>query len=291
MAIPSQPTSTTISTKALQLLGKRSPTSAEITDATDYAIEMVKKDLKHEGLEWTFLREATYLPCTAYSPKLSMPSDFCKLIGARIFDGATRGTAQAGTSSTITLASSTSYSEAELQGKRIVTTGGTGPNQCRYIASYNSSTKVATVNEAWDTTPDNTTTYLLVDWVYKVTPKVVYSLLDIETDLTPGTPKFLFQMANDTSGYLDFERPVDKAYVVELLYYMDILQVDLSSTRYDTILRLLQWTFIKGIFAYLLQDDSRKVLAEQDYRAHLNKDAAELLYPNQELGWNPRIDY
>lgn len=291
MAIPTQPTAALISTKALQLLGKRSPTSSEITDATDYAMEMVKKDLKHEGLEWTFLRKIGYVTSVAYNTKIQMPTDFCKLIGVRILDGNTRATAQTGASTTITLVSSATHTEAELQGKQIVLTGGTGSGQSRIIVSYVPATKVATVNEAWDTTPDNTSTYLLVDFRYTVNPRVVFDFASDPVVYSPGIPQEIYQTADDTTGDLTFERPTDKAYAVELFYYMDLLQVDLTSTRYNTILRLLQWTFIKGIFAYLLQDDSRKLIAEQDYRGHLAKDAAELLYPNQEQGWNPRLGY
>jgi hypothetical protein len=69
------------------------------------------------------------------------------------------GTAQAGAASTITLAAAASATDDAYRGLRIKTTGGTGPNQVRVISTYNGTTKVATVSEAWTTTPDNTTTY------------------------------------------------------------------------------------------------------------------------------------
>lgn len=74
------------------------------------------------------------------------------------------GTAQAGASGSITLASGApAY---DIKGCFVRTTGGTGGggtgganNQARKIIAYNTSTKVATVDPAWETTPDNTTTY------------------------------------------------------------------------------------------------------------------------------------
>lgn len=74
------------------------------------------------------------------------------------------GTAQAGSSSSLTLAGSGSWQD--LAGCILKTTGGTGGggtgganNQARVITAYNAGTKVATVVPNWETTPNNTTTY------------------------------------------------------------------------------------------------------------------------------------
>ncbi len=72
------------------------------------------------------------------------------------------GTAQTGTSSTITLAASGPSSTDDVyNGAVIVTTGGTGSGQTRVITDYNGTSKVATVSPDWDTDPDNTTTYTI----------------------------------------------------------------------------------------------------------------------------------
>lgn len=70
------------------------------------------------------------------------------------------GTAQAGsTSTTIKLSSSASATNSIYVGATVVLTGGTGVGQSRRIVAYNGSTKVATVDRVWVTTPDNTTTF------------------------------------------------------------------------------------------------------------------------------------
>lgn len=69
------------------------------------------------------------------------------------------GTAQAGASSTITLASTASAADDFYNGCKITTTGGTGSGQVGTITDYVGSTKVATVSPAWGVTPDATTTY------------------------------------------------------------------------------------------------------------------------------------
>lgn len=73
----------------------------------------------------------------------------------------TTGTAQAGTSTSITLASSASSLNNYYKYMDIEVTGGTGYDQKRKIISYNGSTKVATTKSStpWETSPDSTSIY------------------------------------------------------------------------------------------------------------------------------------
>ena len=73
------------------------------------------------------------------------------------------GTAQAGSSNTITLKSSTNYTlNDEPNGMFIEITAGTGSGQKRHVEDYVASTKVLTVFPAFDTAPDNTSQYKVV---------------------------------------------------------------------------------------------------------------------------------
>jgi len=70
------------------------------------------------------------------------------------------GTAQAGTTTTITLKAATSYtSDDQCNGLSIHLTSGTGSGQHRHITDYDATTKIATVYPAFDTAPDATTQY------------------------------------------------------------------------------------------------------------------------------------
>ena len=70
------------------------------------------------------------------------------------------GTAQGGTSDTITLKAATAYTaDDEPNGMFIEITAGTGSGQKRHIEDYVASTKVVTVYPAWDTAPDATSQY------------------------------------------------------------------------------------------------------------------------------------
>jgi lysophospholipase L1-like esterase len=74
-----------------------------------------------------------------------------------------KGTAQGGGASTITLASGASETnngyQASTRNNWIWITGGTGAGQVRRITGYVGATKVATVDVAWVTVPDSTSTY------------------------------------------------------------------------------------------------------------------------------------
>lgn len=70
------------------------------------------------------------------------------------------GTAQAGSSTTITLKAATSFtSNDQPNGMFITITSGTGAGQTRHVEDYVASTKVATVTPAWTTAPNSTSGY------------------------------------------------------------------------------------------------------------------------------------
>jgi hypothetical protein len=92
------------------------------------------------------------------------------------------GTAQAGGASTVTLKSGTSIT---LDSNSVVMlTGGTGAGQTGRVSSYNGTTKVATMATAWNTAPDNTTTY---DVLWAPLDKTGYALAATGLDAIPVT--------------------------------------------------------------------------------------------------------
>lgn len=78
------------------------------------------------------------------------------------------GTAQAGAAGSITLAAGEDSNDDYFNGERITIIEGTGQGQSRLITDYNGTTKVATVDRNWTTTPDSSS---------------VYSILGAESDL------------------------------------------------------------------------------------------------------------
>lgn len=75
------------------------------------------------------------------------------------------GTSQSATSTTITLSATSLVSEDNnyYNGMEIRIVGGTGEGQVREVTGYVGSTKVATVDSAWDTEPDSTSQYEIIE--------------------------------------------------------------------------------------------------------------------------------
>jgi hypothetical protein len=71
------------------------------------------------------------------------------------------GTLQAGGAATATLAAGASATDDIYNDGYISIIGGTGAGQVRQITDYVGSTKVATVDVAWATQPDNTSVYII----------------------------------------------------------------------------------------------------------------------------------
>jgi hypothetical protein len=72
------------------------------------------------------------------------------------------GLAQAGAANSITLNSEASAISNTYTGQMVVIRTGTGQDQSRIITAYNGSTKVATVAEAWTTTPTSASGYMIL---------------------------------------------------------------------------------------------------------------------------------
>lgn len=284
MAIPTQPTETTIVQKAYRLYGK-SPSSTNISNAISDGIAMVKSDLMDEGREWSFLRDIAYTSTEENVNHIQAPTDFSKLLQATIFDGARRGTLTGATASTVTLATSDTGTSDSTEGKLIVITGG-NPNtidQARQIKSYNSTTKVVTVDVDWSTTPDVTNTYLIVDEQKPLHHKEVWNYDEIQQTHLKDEPLEIYHFADDAEGDFYFDYSPDKIYTIQLRYYTDIRKMDTNTStnvRYARILRMLEQLFVQGVFVYLLQDDHRAQIEFQKYAQMLQRAAGQFLYPN-----------
>ena len=95
-----------------------------------------------------FSPQGTITP-SAVSGKVTLTASFTEVIA----------NAQAGASTSITLDAGSSATNNYYNGLYIEIISGTGLGQTRQITAYNGTTKVATVNSAWTTNPNNTSGY------------------------------------------------------------------------------------------------------------------------------------
>ena len=275
MSLPTDPTLATLAAEAIQKAGYSSGTSqytALLTRAQTYWAEEVKNDIFGLVKNPKFLQKTGVVPLTAFKAKYSFPSDFSTPISATLVSGTVSGTAQAGAASTITLASTDSMSAADAEGKEIVITGGTGPNQIRQIIDYNATTKVATVDQAWGTNPSSDSTYFIVDSYDKLQEEPVWNYDAAASIPSTGYPFSYYPegekassqtAANYTGGFIVSPTPdTTYSYAVKIRYYIDMMKVDLDTATDPTITVLYRrWrnVWIQGLFVKALQnqDDNR----------------------------------
>ncbi|MCG8004694.1 MAG: hypothetical protein JAY88_14740 [Candidatus Thiodiazotropha lotti] len=119
------------------------------------------------------------------------------------------GTAQAGTTSTITLAAGATAND--IVGGWVFFTGGTGAGQGAMIDDYNTSTKVATLSKTLTTAPDNTTTYIILPYGFNV----VSDANPIEATVTEIQASALADLFNTDSG-TDYASAVAGSVVSEI---------------------------------------------------------------------------
>ena len=105
------------------------------------------------------------------------------------------GTAQAGSTNTITLASSETSTNNAAKSMLVCLASGTAANQARIIVAYDGASKVATVSPDWEVIPDNTTKYATV-------PFGQGDLGMIRGDLAAAT-SFQKALASSPSGTVD----------------------------------------------------------------------------------------
>lgn len=165
MPIPTQPTREDIVLQGMIDAGQYTITSASPAYTVFLAShwETLKTEIWNACRTDRFLETTACVVATPGQSVVALPTDFDSDISLTVYDAEDpfRGTAQTGAASTITLASTFTADPLELLGRFIFTLSGTGSAQFRQILSYDNGTKIATVEAAWTTIPDNTTAYLI----------------------------------------------------------------------------------------------------------------------------------
>lgn len=103
--------------------------------------------------------------------------------------------AQGGTSSTIQLATAEVFGDTDPVGCIVKIFSGTGRGQTRVITAYTSATDTATVSPDWNTTPDSTSLYQIME--------SVGGLIGSPSDLGGGTSTLAANLSDMAGGTFD----------------------------------------------------------------------------------------
>ena len=271
MTVPADPTLTDICTTALQRGGQYNPSSTQITIAETEFIQEVKVDIMRIAANHRFLQQRYTTPTIRGLQHYALPTDHSRTLNIVMLDGPDewRGTATAGASTTITLGFATPETDDNLCGKYIILTGGTGSGQYRQILSYNPATQLTTIDTAWTTNPDNTTTYLvaLEDktlWPHNFEDTPDYYPIQQFVDRPRRASIF-------NQEFYIYPTPDKSTYGLLMNYLVDLTKVDEAGSLFSQLLRVWRPLWIQGIACYTMQryDDERFPLALQTYQSQL----------------------
>jgi len=128
-----------------------------------YQFESLKSEMWAACKTDRFLETDAVMLTSIGNSNVTLPTDFDSEISVTLYDAddGYRGTAQAGASNSITLATDFESVAELLYGAYLFILSGTGAGQMRQITGYDDSTKVANVHSAWTVAPDNTSGYMV----------------------------------------------------------------------------------------------------------------------------------
>lgn len=296
MAIPTQPTKTTIVTEALKrYYNGATPTATEITRGEDYGLEKVKRDIMLIGKKWRPLATVAYRVTKDGVSKYALPSDYEAIISVSIMDGTHSGEltdADNVTNHTYTLAADEDISQDEAEGAYLLITAGTGVNQAVQIDDYSTTTKIATGAEAYATAPVATDDYLICTEQRDLAQEPIRRRDLLTYPINQAKPTHFFIGSDSTYGHIELYKCPDDVYGLQIRYYADLLRLDITGTLYATLLRRWAGVFEQGVYLWKLgEDDDRYGREFQIYNGMLKQlqkaDMEDYYNPNMQI----TVDY
>jgi hypothetical protein len=247
MAVPAQPTATSIVTEGLKRGGRVAPTALQITSALNEALQEVKADIMLVAPTHNNLMVTATSVTTKGLQRYALPPDSNEQANIVLLDGPDewRGTAQASGSNTLTLEASLSASEADIVGKYLLITSGPGVEEFHEIIAYDEGTKVATIDVNWQAMPTVVGSYLIVNTYMSLWPLDTVTEFDnILNPTTLGVPRQAAVFQNEFSLY---PVPDKSTYGLMNRYWADISLLDETGDTFLQLLREWRSLFIQGI--------------------------------------------
>lgn len=244
MPVPGMPTTLTIvadaMNQAINTLNANSTSLVVINNAAAY-LENVKSQLWMASTTDKLLETTAVMLTVAGGSSVTLPTDFDHETELRIYDGpadSNRGTLQAATSTAVQLQSDFSADPSGLLGSWFFTLSGTGLGQEAQIATYNDTTKWATMASTFGTTPSATTTYLVASYWRTLQKYDRYSGTQMN-----ARPMRYRMVA--TTTYVD--PPPDQIYPIRIYYGSNLTRLDDSSFVFVRHLQQRRYYWLQGL--------------------------------------------
>jgi hypothetical protein len=275
MALPTQPTAALIVTESLKRkLNGGTPSAADITRATDYGLEKVKRDIMMVNTMWRPLIKTAYSVTDEGVSRYSNPTDLEQHQSIELLDYDHSGTLTGVTNASYlyTLAADEDAATDDVEGKLLLISSGTGVNQAQQITTYVTSTKVATGIEAFTTAPISGSGYLIINEYKNLSYDPGVRRTDYSLYSEKGEPSQFYPYDDSTYGYVELRPVPDAVYGLKYTYFADLRRIDLTATLYTTLLRRWAGVFEQGVYVWTLgEDDDRYEREFQIYDSMLKQ--------------------
>jgi hypothetical protein len=270
MAVPSNLTPTQIVTEALKWGGRTVPTSAQITDGLTLYMAAVKSDLHRVAPCHPSLLTQTTVPTQIGLSKYDWPVDAEEISSINLIDTRDEtgwtGTAQAGSSSSITLAAGFDNAGIEMRGRYVhnTTPAVTGKGQ---ILTYDNTTKVAGLTTVDGTAFAAATPYMIEAMRWEVKKRTSYHMNAWEQSYELTRPKQMIMRGR--TGV--FDKAPDRVYIMEWEYWAALDRLDDAGAVFLRHLREWNALYFQGIGIRVMTrfDEDRRNTETQIYNQML----------------------
>ena len=270
MAVPSNLTPTQIVTEALKWGGRTVPTSAQITDGLTLYMAAVKSDLHRVAPCHPSLLTQTTVPTQIGLSKYDWPVDAEEISSINLIDTRDEtgwtGTAQAGSSSSITLAAGFDNAGIEMRGRYVhnTTPAVTGKGQ---ILTYDNTTKVAGLTTVDGTAFAAATPYMIEAMRWEVKKRTSYHLNAWEQSYELTRPRQMIMRGR--TGV--FDKAPDRVYIMEWEYWAALDRLDDAGAVFLRHLREWNALYFQGIGIRVMTrfDEDRRNTETQIYNQML----------------------
>ena len=270
MAAPSNLTPTQIVTEALKWGGRTVPTSAQITDGLTLYMAAVKSDLHRVAPCHPSLLTQTTVPTQIGLSKYDWPVDAEEISSINLIDTRDEtgwtGTAQAGSSSSITLAAGFDNAGIEMRGRYVhnTTPAVTGKGQ---ILTYDNTTKVAGLTTVDGTAFAAATPYMIEAMRWEVKKRTSYHMNAWEQSYELTRPRQMIMRGR--TGV--FDKAPDRVYIMEWEYWAALDRLDDAGAVFLRHLREWNALYFQGIGIRVMTrfDEDRRNTETQIYNQML----------------------
>ena len=287
MAVPSNPTVSTVVADALRHAGIFNPSTSQIAEMTSGGFQTVKTEIWASCTNDELIKTTTMIALPQGNGQVNTPDDFSAAVALDVYS-CTEGmafTAAAGASGTITAPSTFSAEVSSIRGLYLFTISGTGSGQYRQITDYDDTTKVLTIAPNWTVTPSTDTVAFVGHLKKRLRMADVDGVGYVPVSPNQGHPSWyrivgVSPLNTDTPAIELFPVPDTANYALLLTYIPNLTRLDETGSLFVKHLRERRFLWVDGLIhqACRRYDEARYPVGYQSWNVTLQRHASHNQY-------------